>query len=174
MCVVKEGSESASEVAQSCSTLCHPMDCSPPGSSVHGIFQARGLEWVAISFSRGSSQPRDRTCVSRTAGRRFTVWATREVKRSQRSSCDPKEDLHQLRVGKSSRISERRMRRTSQKVRGKEWGLRCEWDRYRFMGYCIWQRGGKQRYWQEEITNSSCDKWFTREWSWKDRSAERR
>ena len=47
--------ESASEVAQSCPTLGDPMDCSPPGSSVHGIFQARILEWVAISFSRGSS-----------------------------------------------------------------------------------------------------------------------
>ena len=46
-------------VAQSCLTLCDPMDCSPPGSSVHEIFQARILEWVAISFSRGSSQPRD-------------------------------------------------------------------------------------------------------------------
>ena len=52
-------SASESEVAQSCPTLCDPMDCSPPGSSVHGIFQARVLEWVAISFSRGSSQPRD-------------------------------------------------------------------------------------------------------------------
>ena len=52
-------SESESEVAQSCPTLCDPMDCSPPGSSVHGIFQARILEWVAISFSRGSSPPRD-------------------------------------------------------------------------------------------------------------------
>ena len=45
-------------------TLCDPMDCSPPGSSIHGIFQARVLEWVAISFSRGSSPPRDRTRVS--------------------------------------------------------------------------------------------------------------
>ena len=53
------------------------MDCSPPGSSVHEIFQARILEWVAISFSRGSSQPRDRTQVSCTAGRFFTDWATR-------------------------------------------------------------------------------------------------
>ena len=51
--------ESASLVAQSCPTLCDPMDCSLPGSSVHGIFQARVLEWVAISFSRGSSWPRD-------------------------------------------------------------------------------------------------------------------
>ena len=51
--------ESESEVAQLCLTLCDPMDCSLPGSSIHGIFQARILEWVAISFSRGSSQPRD-------------------------------------------------------------------------------------------------------------------
>ena len=47
------------EVAQSCLTLCDPMDCSLPGFSVHGILQARILEWVTISFSRGSSQPRD-------------------------------------------------------------------------------------------------------------------
>ena len=55
-------------VAQSCPTLCHPMDCSPLGCSIHGILQARILEWVAISFSRGSSQPRDRIRVSRIAG----------------------------------------------------------------------------------------------------------
>ena len=66
-------SEVKREVAQSCLTLCDPMDCSLPGSSVHGIFQARVLEWVAISFSRGSSGPRDQTRVSRIAGRRFTV-----------------------------------------------------------------------------------------------------
>ena len=59
-------------VAQSCPTLCIPMDCSSPGSSVHEIFQAMILEWVAVSFSRGSSQPRDRTQVSCTAGRFFT------------------------------------------------------------------------------------------------------
>ena len=53
-----------SEVAQSCPTLSNPMDCSLPGSSIHGIFQARVLEWVAISFSRGSSQPRDQTRIS--------------------------------------------------------------------------------------------------------------
>ena len=51
-------------LVQSCPTLCDPMDCSPPGSSVHGIFQARILEWVATSFSRGSSWPRDETHVS--------------------------------------------------------------------------------------------------------------
>ena len=49
---------------QSCLTLCNPVDCCPPGFSVHGILQARILEWVAVPSSRGSSQPRDRTCVS--------------------------------------------------------------------------------------------------------------
>ena len=49
---------------QLCLTLCDPMDCSHPGSSVHGILQARILEWVAMPFSRGSSQPRDQTHVS--------------------------------------------------------------------------------------------------------------
>ena len=67
------------EIAQSCPTLCDPMDCSLPGSSIHGIFQARVLEWGAIAFSRGSSQPRNRTQVSRIAGRCFTIWATREL-----------------------------------------------------------------------------------------------
>ena len=54
------------------------MNCSLPGSPVHGILQARILEWVAIPFSRGSSQGRDQTQVSCVAGRFFTVWATRE------------------------------------------------------------------------------------------------
>ena len=62
-----------SEVAQSCLTLCNPVDCSLPCSSVHGIFQARVLEWVAISFSRGSSQTRDQTWVSCIVGRHFTI-----------------------------------------------------------------------------------------------------
>ena len=65
--------KSESEVAQSCLTLCDCMDCSLPGSSVHGIFQARILEWVAISFSRRSSRPRDRTRVSLIVGRCFTI-----------------------------------------------------------------------------------------------------
>ena len=63
--------ESESEVTQSCPTLCDPTGYSLPGSSVHGIFQAIVLEWIAISFSRGSSQPRDRTRVSRIVDRRF-------------------------------------------------------------------------------------------------------
>ena len=65
-------------VVQSYPTLCDPMDCSPPGSSVHGILRARILEWVAMPSSWGSSQPRDQTQVSCIAGRFLTVWATRE------------------------------------------------------------------------------------------------
>ena len=68
------------EVAQSCLTVCDLMDL--PGSSVRGIFQARILEWVAISFSRRSSWPKDWTWVSCIIGRRFTVWATREIQKS--------------------------------------------------------------------------------------------
>ena len=68
-----------SEVSQSCLTLCGPIDCSLPCSSIHGIFQARVLEWIAISFSRGPSRPRDRTQVSCIVGRCFTIWTTRKV-----------------------------------------------------------------------------------------------
>ena len=60
-------------VAKLCPTLCNPMDCSPPGSSVHGILQERTLEWVAISSSRRSSRPRDQTCISCVAGGFFTT-----------------------------------------------------------------------------------------------------
>ena len=69
--------ESESEVAQSCPCpiLCDPMDCSPPGSYLHGILLARVLEWVAISFSRGSYRPRDPTRVSRIPDRHFNLWA---------------------------------------------------------------------------------------------------
>ena len=65
--------KSESEVAQSPPTSSDPMDCSLPGSSIHGIFQARVLEWVAISFSRGSSQARDPARVSHIVGRCFTI-----------------------------------------------------------------------------------------------------
>ena len=70
------------EVAQYCLILCDPMDCSLPGFSINGIFQARVLEWVA----RGSSQRRDRTLVSCIAGRHFTLWATREADRDLEGS----------------------------------------------------------------------------------------
>ena len=61
-------------------TLCDPVDCSLPGSSVPGISQARILEWVAISFSRGSSLPRDQTCISCIGRRVLYHWATREAR----------------------------------------------------------------------------------------------
>ena len=69
-------------ISKLCLTLCHSMDCSLPGSPVHGIFQARVLEWVATSYSRRSSQPRDQTCVSciscigRWVKRLSTMWET--------------------------------------------------------------------------------------------------
>ena len=78
-----EDKESQSRVAQSCPTLWDPMDCSLPGSSVHTIFQARILEWLAISFSRVSSWPTDWTQVFHIVGRHFTIWATREVLRHE-------------------------------------------------------------------------------------------
>ena len=69
----------AVKLTQSCLTLCDPMDCSPPGSSIHGIFQASILKWVAISSSSRSSWPRDWTWVSHIVGRCFTIWGTRKV-----------------------------------------------------------------------------------------------
>ena len=85
--------KSESEVTQSCLTLCDPMDCSLPDSSIHGIFQARILERVAISFSRKSSRPRDWTRISCIIGRWFTIWATREGVGSQATeqTADPDE-----------------------------------------------------------------------------------
>jgi len=88
------GVKSESEVAQSCLTVYDPMDCSPLGFSIHGIFQAGVPERVVISFSRESSQPRDQTQVSHIAGSRFTLWATREalcglgvVRRNEAEKC---------------------------------------------------------------------------------------
>ena len=63
-------------VAKSCLTLCNPVDCNPPGASVHETLQTRILEWVVISSSRGSSRPRDQTCISCGF---FTTWATWEA-----------------------------------------------------------------------------------------------
>ena len=72
-------SEVKVKVTQSCLTLCKPMDCNLWGFFVHGILQARTLEWVAISFSSRSSPLKDRTWVTCIAGRFFTVWVTREA-----------------------------------------------------------------------------------------------
>ena len=77
--------KSESEVTQLCLTLCDPMDYSLPGSSIHGIFQARILEWVAISFSKRSFQPRDQTQASHTAHcSHFIMWAIRETQNIQK------------------------------------------------------------------------------------------
>ena len=87
--------EGACLVAQSC--LCDPMDCSPPGSSVHGILQARILERVAISFFRGSSWPKDWTsisCISCIAGRFFTCWTRRWMHRIFDNSLHATEQLN--------------------------------------------------------------------------------
>ena len=73
------GSNDKTLVAQRCPTLCDPMDCKPTRFPVHGILQARILEWVAILSSRGSSEPRDQTQLSHIAGSFFTIWATREA-----------------------------------------------------------------------------------------------
>ena len=75
ICYVHVGAK----LLQLCPILCDPMDYSPPGSSVHGIFQVIVLEWVVISLSRGSSRPREWTQVSHIAGGFFTVWAIREA-----------------------------------------------------------------------------------------------
>ena len=97
-----------SEVAQSCPTLCNPVDCSLPGSSVHGILQARILEWVAISFSRGSSRPRDGTQVSRIGGRCFNLWATGEaqdlVRKDERTSYGLGETFYKPHISQRSSI----------------------------------------------------------------------
>ena len=78
-------------VAQSHPTLCNPMDCSSPGSSVHGIHQARILEWVTIPFSKGSSRPRDQTQVSRIAGGFWVVLTLgRRVEKSSPENRSPK------------------------------------------------------------------------------------
>ena len=68
-------------ITQLCLTRCDPMDCSPPGFSVHGISKARKLEWVAISFSKETSWPRHRSQVSCIAGGFFTIWATGEARK---------------------------------------------------------------------------------------------
>ena len=79
---------------RSCLTLCDPMDCSPPGSSVHGVLQARTLEWVARPSSRGSSRPRDWThisCISCTGSRGHYYWCQLGSPYYQRHVCNKKE-----------------------------------------------------------------------------------
>ena len=85
------GKEGNVKVVQLCLTLCNPMDCSQPGSFVHGVLQVRILEWVVISFSKGSSQPRDQTQVSHTAGRFLLFELPGKPKESKaKAKCQPK------------------------------------------------------------------------------------
>ena len=90
-------------VTKSCPTVYDPMDCSLPGSSVHGIFQERILEWVVISFSRGSSWPRDQTQVSCIAGRFFIDWATRGCSFCKSGPCRLGIMFHSLTEGRSTK-----------------------------------------------------------------------
>ena len=126
-------SESESEVV---SDSLQPVDCSPPSSSVHGILQARVLEWVAISFSRGSSRPRDRTQVSHIAGRHFNLCTTREALKykntvSQKTSYRDTELQIQILTSKISREE----RKPGWKKKGKEAGegMRKGWPYRRLL-----------------------------------------
>ena len=83
------------------------MDFSPPGSSILGMLQARVLEWGAISFSRGSSQPRNRTRVSHIVGRRFTIWTTREVQGGVEGQ--PKATQSRKKWGVGTRVDDERV-----------------------------------------------------------------
>ena len=126
-----------SEVTQSCPTLCEPMDCSLLCSSVHGIFQARELEWVAISFSRGFSSPRDRTQVSRTVGRHFTIWATRDSKNKNISlSC-----FFGREYGKDTGVGCHSLLQELFPTQGLNLGL----PHYRQMVYCLSHQGSQEK-----------------------------
>ena len=89
-------------VAQSHPTLCDPIDCSPPGSSVHGDSPGKNTRVGCHALLQGSSQPRNRTQVSRMAGRFFTVWATREVHKwwKQKSNLGPRKHGKQMVTGR--------------------------------------------------------------------------
>ena len=97
-------------------------DCSLPGSSLRGILQARVLEWVAISLSRGSSQPRDRTRVSRIPGRRFNLWATREARTKSKCMLNVKGSSQALRATEAEK-----------EVPHADWGSQINW-RYGHLG----------------------------------------
>ena len=91
-----------------------PVDCSPPSSSVHGILQARILEWVAISFSRGSSRPRDQTQVPHIAGRCFNLCTIREALKYN----NPSTNIKDFKGGKEARLKEEGRRRERRSERG--------------------------------------------------------
>ena len=122
-------------VTQSCLTLCDPKDCGPPGSSVHGILQARILKWVAMSSSRGSSQLRDRTQVSRIAGWFFTIcMGTNRVSRESHQQKHRKDLTNvqapmQTYFSKKIRWKERNNKGRKEGREGIELG-KHRWERY--------------------------------------------
>ena len=109
-------------VAQLCPTLCDPLDWSPPGSSVLGDSQARMLEWVAMSSSRGSFQTRAQTQVSCTAGGFFTDWATREAKKMESLCCTLEANLY----SKSATLQlKKKTKKLSISFLVKKWSASC-------------------------------------------------
>ena len=104
LCLRPEGSAAAAAYVPGHVRLCDPVDCSPPGSSVHGLSLARILEWAAISSSTASFWPRDRTQASRIAGRFFTSWANREAHECPESTLKQGENLVGLKSANSAWI----------------------------------------------------------------------
>ena len=124
---------SESEVAQSCLTLFDPMDWSLPGSSVHGIFQARVLEWVAMPSCRGSSWLRDRIQISHIAGGCFTIWATREAH----------EDVINTVKKKKKRFAQRKCSSVFYK---QFWPRKCwEWENCTGLWRIRWSKSGRKK-----------------------------
>ena len=133
----------------------------PPGSAVHGILQARILEWVAISFSRRSSQPRDRTQVSSIAKRHFTIWATREAQSVTMEGRNQKEE----RIQPSSRKEfnfpwslgkgDLKHNTLKKKIKGRE--ILHKWrDKLETQKSNKW-RGNRQTTWKRIQNNNSKD-----------------
>ena len=117
------------------------MDYSLPGSSVHKIFQARVLEWVAISFSRGSSWLRDWTQVSCIGGRRFIVWATREVSLKIAKFLTIIRDMHEWKNDIPTLFTYLLM-----KLQPREWfGKICGWRRLFWAWLWGWRGEGRQK-----------------------------
>ena len=135
------------------------MDCSLPGSSIHGIFQARVLEWVAISFSRGSSQPRDRTQIFCIAGRSFTVWATGEAlnihsmpvtaldHKKHETGLSAKSSQSQRRVKLANKSQDNVMRAQKRRAENQGWRLQPEMPETHGLGFENSSLGKEVREW---------------------------
>ena len=123
-------------VAQSCPTFCDPMDCRPLGSSVHGIFQARILDLVAIFFSRGSSRPRNRTWISCIAGRFFTF--TREAQHRVLLKNKQKRDLRWKYISETEINSENYFTWIDTHFINRKTRREKLYDMFKFLKICEW------------------------------------